>query len=223
MVVNIFSVVGLVISGVATAISVLAWKAAQKSADAAERQAVEASRSVQISQIVALHDAQLEAEESVPKVAVYLEDAYQHPVCHQPVLALECRRDDDHCQDGPADARSGRRASLFEWFGTCTVIDWYELARMPSDAAFKAETGVHVPYTIITVNHAGDEQWVPPAMQVILKFDRLPVYLSLPSSDQDRSTDRTLFLIGRDGRALGCDARFRRPRVPRYFADLMRT
>jgi hypothetical protein len=112
-------------------------------------------------------------------------------------------------------------AALFEWFGSCTVIDWYELARMPDP--FETRAGVHVPYTVITVNHAGDEQWVLPTVRVVLKFQRLPVYLPLPGSGHDGSADRELLLLGGDGRGVACDVRYESPRVPQAFADLTRT
>jgi hypothetical protein len=233
-VVDILSVFSLVISFVATAISVLALKAVQKSANAEERQAVEASRSVQISQVVALHDAQLKAQESIPKVTVELEDTYQNPC----VLTSDWTGDDtaafkmlperldpvgEHRIDSLGkrfrgilvnhDTRSiaviadsglfvegvtplweepiglpraqsvvkhfyaatylldPGQAALFEWFGSCTVIDWYELARMPASEAFETgRTGLRVPYTIITINYAGDEQWSLPAMEVKLEL-----------------------------------------------------
>jgi hypothetical protein len=275
--VDILGVVSSIISGAATAISVMAWKAARRSATAAERQADEASRSVQTSQIVALHEAQTTAQDSLPRVAVHLEDSYQNPC----VLTSYGSSDETTSRPTPETldpVRTHRieflgkrfrgiivnhdtrpialiaerglfvegvtplwkepvslpqaqssvtwsldpgQAALFEWFGSCTVIDWYELARMPAADAFRAHAGVHVPYTVIAVNRAGDEQWALPAMRVILEFDRLPVYLPLPGPGHDGSPDPELLLLGGDGRGVRCDVRFRHPRVPRAFADLL--
>lgn len=83
-VVDISSIAGLIVSSVAAVISILAWKAAQRSAGAAERQAVEASRSVLISQVVALHEAQATAQDKVSRVSVHLEDTYENP-CPNPL------------------------------------------------------------------------------------------------------------------------------------------
>jgi hypothetical protein len=88
LIVDFISVGGLAISAAAAVISVLAWKAARSSADATERQALEASRSVQISQTVALHDAQLKAQESIPRTIVRLEGPLPKPVCPHPL----CKR-----------------------------------------------------------------------------------------------------------------------------------
>ncbi len=260
LIVDFISVGGLAISAVAAAISVLAWKAARSSADAAERQALEASRSVQISQTVALHDAQLKAQESIPRTSVRLEDPYQSPC----VLIPYGRADDTEAMIRPApetldpirkhridflgkrfrgilvnyDTRpiavmadpglfvegitplweepidlprmqsAGRyildpgRAALFEWFGSCTVIDWYELARMPPAEASAACMGIHIPCATITVNYAGDEQWALPGMCVTLKIDRLPVYFPRLGID-----DGILLLLGHEGVASGATLR----------------
>lgn len=276
---DIPSIVGLVISGAATAISVLAWKAARRSADAAERQAIEASRSVRISQIVALHEAQTAAQDRAPKVSVHLEDTYENPCVLTPygnsdetaispapetldpvvthridflgkrfrgiVVNHDTRpvtliADHDLFVEGitplwdePVSLPRSKspvtwllepgEVALFEWFGSCTVIDWYELARLPAADAFGGRAVVRVPSTVITINHAGDEEWARPSMKVILEFSRLPVYLPLPGSRNDgRPGDPRLLLLGGNGRGVGCAVRVRYPRTPGSFADLTR-
>jgi len=127
-VVDIVSVVSLLISGVATFVSVLAWKAARRAAEAAERQARaterqadEARQSFLDTQAVALHEAQ----------------------------AL-------------------------------------------------------------------------PAMRITLEFDRLPVYLPARGLSSDGTSGLSLCLLGGDGRGVGCDVRYKHPRVPKSFSDLSR-
>jgi hypothetical protein len=110
------------------------------------------------------------------------------------------------------------QAALLEWFGSCTVIDWYELARMPS----AGRAGVHVPYTVITINRSGDQQWAPPALRITLEFDRLPVYLPSPGPSNDGAAELELRLLGGDGRGVGCDVRYKHPRMPKTFSDLAR-
>jgi type II secretory pathway pseudopilin PulG len=114
------------------------------------------------------------------------------------------------------------QAALLEWFGSCTVIDWYELARMPAGDASAGRAGVHVPYTVITVNRSGDQQWVPPALRITLEFDGLPVYLPARGPSSDGAAEPELRLLGGDGSGVGCDVRYKHPRVPKTFSDLTR-
>jgi hypothetical protein len=95
-VVDISSIAGLIVSSVAAVISILACKAAQRSADA-ERQTVEASRSVLISQVVALHEAQATAQDKAPRVSVHLEDT-----CENPSVFIPCGNIREGAASSPA-------------------------------------------------------------------------------------------------------------------------
>jgi hypothetical protein len=284
-VVDVVAVVSLLISGVATYVSVLAWKAARRAAEAAERQARaaerqadEARQSFLDSQGVALHEAQARARDSVPNVEVVLENAYREPCVLSPhrwsrettgtqapemldplrahrleFLGKRFRGIIANYDAQPVTVTADRglfvegvsplwpeplglpqsqseatwvlgpgQAALLEWFGSCTVIDWYELARMPAEDAFAGRAGVHVPYTVITVSRSGDQQWALPAMRITLEFDRLPVYLPARGLSSDDTTGLSLCLLGGDGRGVGCDVRYQHPRVPKSFSDLSR-
>lgn len=101
--------------------------------------------------------------------------------------------------------------ALFEWFGRCTVIDWYEIARNPG-------TGVQVPWTDMQITAAGEGGI--PQLVIKLTFDRPPVYLMDFVDDEEAA--RHLAFLGGDGGSIRCDVQRRYPRVPETFDMISR-